>query len=500
LASSEKIAGEGVPIDCLSGLQRLEWGMRNFWRLTGKRIWAGSVIVVSVLLLTVAPVDRTPIEGASYATQTRGRIEEFGRQHANPKVGRLRAGFGRASLTPTTGVAVDEPEQGRFRALPLAGYGSRAGRPATGVMDDLWVKAVACEVGGRTGVIVALDALIVPREVADLAWPRIERELGLEQGQVYMGATHTHCGPGGWGQGVVAEIFAGDYVAGVREWICGQMLQAIQAALADLKPASVGTGGFDAPSFTRNRLVGESGRLDSRFSLLEFRQEGGGRAVVGAYSAHATVHSGRVMEFSGDYPGVWQREMESTGTQLAVFLAGAVGSHAPKPPESGAKGALSMGRALAVASNQALEKISLTNHVSWDVGCLEVDLPRLQWRITDRLRTREWFGRRLFPIRESTWLHFLRIADAVWLGTPCDYSGELALDLVDATKDSGVAPVVTSFNGDYVGYVVPSKYYGMNTYETRTMSFFGPQLPDYFDGLLRELVTVISGANGAMPP
>ena len=474
--------------------------MRNVCRVIGILVLAGTAVVVAVLLLTLAPVDRTPARGASYVMQTKVRLEELGRQHAHSKMGGLRAGFGKASLTPTIGAAVDIPEKGQFRSLPLAGYGSRAGRPATGVLDDLWVKSVACEVGGRTGVIVALDALIVPREVAELAWARLEQEVGLVQGQVYPGATHTHCGPGGWGQGIVAEIFSGGHVPGVREWICGQILRAAKAALADLKPASVGTGGFEAPSFTRNRLVGEAGRLDSRFSLLEFRQEGGGRAVVGTYSAHATVYSGRVMNFSGDYPGVWQREMESSGIELALFLAGAVGSHAPRPPDAGEKGALGMGRALAVASNQALEKISMTNRVPWAVGCLEVDLPRLQLRVTDGLRMREWIGRRLLPIRKSTWLHFVRIGDAVWLGTPCDYSGELAMDLVDATKGSGVVPVVTSFNGDYVGYVVPSKYYGMNTYETRTMSFFGPQLPDFLDGLLRELVTVISGSNWAMPP
>jgi hypothetical protein len=57
-----------------------------------------------------------------------------------------------------------------------------------------------------------------------------------------------------------------------------------------------------------------------------------------------------------------------------------------------------------------------------------------------------------------------------------------------------VTTTVTSFNGDYVGYVVPTKYYGMNTYETQVMAFFGPQLPDYFDTLLKGLVKVAAEA------
>jgi len=44
-----------------------------------------------------------------------------------------------------------------------------------------------------------------------------------------------------------------------------------------------------------------------------------------------------------------------------------------------------------------------------------------------------------------------------------------------------------SFNGDYVGYVIPTKYYALDGYEPRTMSFFGPQLPECFMAMLGEL-------------
>ena len=47
--------------------------------------------------------------------------------------------------------------------------------------------------------------------------------------------------------------------------------------------------------------------------------------------------------------------------------------------------------------------------------------------------------------------------------------------------------VITSFNGDYIGYVISPRYYHMNGYEPRVMSFFGPCVPDYFDELIRTL-------------
>lgn len=445
---------------------------------------------LSGLVATLAPVHREAFGDTGYALRTQAKLEELGRTSEGAGFGALRVGIGRVLLTPTLGAAVDDPERGQFKALPLAGYGSRAGRPATGVLDDLWVKAVALEVGGRTGVVVGADALIIPRDVADLALERLTRETGLKRDQIYLGATHTHCGIGGWGEGLVAEAFAGGFVPGSRVWMAGQLVTAALGALADLGPASAGSGRFEAPEYTRNRLVGDQGRIDPRFSLLVLRQADGDRAVVGSYSAHSTVLSGRVMEFSGDYPGAWQRAVETATGGTALFLGGAMGSHAPKPPEGGIPGVKAMAVRLAEATLRTLEGIPLTNRLRWDIRGLEIELPPTQVRVTQGFRLREWVARRVLPVGTTTWLQYLRLGDAVWLSTPCDYSGELAMELADATRNLGVSTAVTSFNGDYVGYVVPSRYYGMSTYETQTMSFFGPQLPDYFDHVLKALVTM----------
>lgn len=74
-------------------------------------------------------------------------------------------------------------------------------------------------------------------------------------------------------------------------------------------------------------------------------------------------------------------------------------------------------------------------------------------------------GRRgwAFAGRDGDPLQAWRIGDALWLSTPCDYSGELALELKSLAHTKALHAVVTSFNGDYVGYVVPAKYYAMNS-------------------------------------
>ena len=176
--------------------------------------------------------------------------------------GDLAAGFGRAKLSPTVNAAQDAPAQGQFRSLPMAGYGGRHGRPATGIHDDLYVKAVALRVQGKIGVMVGADALIIPREVTEMAVRRLEKESGLTREQLYLSATHTHSSLGGWGEGLVGEAFAGGFQPGARVWFADCLVAAVKNALADLKPAQFGHGqfnGFAVYPEPPGRRIGEGG-------------------------------------------------------------------------------------------------------------------------------------------------------------------------------------------------------------------------------------------------
>lgn len=459
---------------------------------------AGGLGTVAILGLTatLSRVNPRPFAEQDYATVAAKHLADL----AAPPGGRtwhdeLRAGFGRAPLTPKLGCFDDRPEFGEFRALPLAGYGQRQGRPATGVHDELWAKAVAFSSGGRTGVVIAADLLIVPREVADATAERLRERCGLGRDELYFGATHTHGSLGGWGIGFVAEAFAGPFNPAVRTWIVQQLATAGEQAVRDLGPAGAGGTAFAAPDLTRNRLVGDRGLVDGTFSLMLVRQTDGDQAVVGSYAAHATVMPASDMDFGGDYPGFWQRAVEEQPGTLALFLAGAVGSHSPRPPAGGLEGARRMGEILAERTAAALADVHPTNRPAFGLVTARVRLPELQVRLSDGWRLRPWVARRLLPVAEDTRLQVLRLGDQVWLSTPCDYSGELALRLKSAPGLQDRSIAVTSFNGDYVGYVVPAEYYPLNTYESRTMSFFGPQLPGYFDHVLTRLAVLAYDAN-----
>jgi hypothetical protein len=455
------------------------------------RVLAGlMVLVVVTAILCLGGVDSRPYFREPYYTKTIAQLRASAETNT-PARGELAAGFGRARLTPTVNVPQDAPAQGQFRSLPLAGYGNRHGRPAKGVHDDLYIKAVALRVQGRVGVMVGADALIIPAEVADQAIRRLVQESGLSREQIYLGATHTHCSLGGWGEGAVAESFAGGFQPEARVWFSDCIVAAVREALGDLKPARFGHGHFAAAQFIRNRLVGDLGKVDPEFSYAVLKQDPGKLAVLGVYGAHATILSSDMMEFSADYPGYWQRAVEQATGGLAEFLAGGVGSQSPVPGERGLAGAEQMGQALARMLIERLPQTPLTNSVTFGMLGLDVTMPPLNVRVSDSVRLRPWLAGRLVPARSHSFMQVFRIDDSVWISTPCDFSGELALGIKDFLQARGSSATITSFNGDYVGYVIPARYYHLNGYEPRLMSFFGPNVPDYFDELIRTMALAL---------
>ena len=455
------------------------------------RVLAGlATLAGAAVILCLDRVDNRPYFRETYYSRTTAQLQASVETNKLAR-GELAAGFGCARLSPTVNAPQDDPARGQFRSLPLAGYGGRHGKPATGVHDDLYVKAVALRVGDRLGVIVGTDALIIPAEVSDRAVRQLGREAGLSREQVYLSATHTHSSLGGWGEGKVGEAFAGGFQPDVRVWFSDCIVAAVREAIVNLKPAQFGHGRFTCAEFIRNRLVGGLGKIDPEFSYAVVKQDSGKLAVLGVYGAHATVLGSDMMEFSADYPGCWERAVELATGGMAVFLAGGVGSHSPVPPAGGLAGAEPMGQALARMLLEGLPQVPLTNSVTFGMLGLDVTMPPLNVRLSDGIRLRPWLAGRLVPARSHSFLQVFRVDDSVWISTPCDFSGELALGIKDFLRARGTSAVITSFNGEYVGYVIPSRYYHLSGYEPRLMSFFGPNLPDYFDELIRTMALTL---------
>ena len=106
-------------------------------------------------------------------------------------------------------------------------------------------------------------------------------------------------------------------------------------------------------------------------------------------------------------------------------------------------------------------------------------LPEFHIRVSDGIRLNPVLGKKLFPDVGDAYVQVARIGSLIWATSPSDFSGELALSFKNAMGKEGYKSLVTSFNGAYVGYIIPGKYYHLNEYESRLMSWFGPYMGPY---------------------
>ena len=288
----------------------------------------GFVVFLGILIFfSTGSVNVDPFVTSSYFKRTMARVDSI-RKTEMAVNDSVLAGFSKVSITPGINYATDDAVAGKFKAVPLAGFGARKGKFATGVHDSIFVKAVALKVGPKMMVFVGADLLIMPPNIIDIVTEQLAAK-GISRDQLLFSATHSHSSIGAWGPGFVGEQFAGVPNMEIQKWMVGCIVKSVVTAVADLSKSEIGYGSFDAASLTRNRFIGELGTKNNDFTYLLVNQKGKRKAVIGTFSAHATTQGAGNMEFSGDYPGYWERKMEANTYDVAVFFAGSIGSQSP---------------------------------------------------------------------------------------------------------------------------------------------------------------------------
>lgn len=454
-----------------------------------KRILKWSAVALLVLaVLFVTFVGPWPTYGASDVTREPYFQEVVALIDANvaestigAEAGPLRAGWAKEAITPPVGT-------------PLSGFGDRQGKPSTGVHDELYVRALALGEDNDTVVIVGSDMLIVPNNVADIARADAAAQTPLTPNDILFNASHTHCGPGAWAPGFVGNAFSGAYDESVVTTLGHAFGDAIIAAYNAMEPAEIAHGTIDVPEFIRNR-VRDAG-TDNQLNYLIAKQSDGDTCYLASYSAHPTVLGGKVMEFSADYPGYLYRYIETQTNEFAMYLGGAVGSMGPRPGVDGdgfAK-AQHMGEALAQRILADAEKAAFTNRAEIASVGFPFETPSLQMCPTGRSWRLSPFLIPMLGIDNIAWVQGVRVGDMFFYGTPCDMSGEIAVDMKQWAKGKGVDLWVLSFCGDYIGYVSPQRYYltadpkGDEAYEMYFMSWFGPNQEPFFTETMEHMV------------
>lgn len=455
----------------------------------GKIVGIIIALLVAVYFIATGPVDETPYFESEYYQNSNLQIDSL--KNTAVKVNdSVQAGFSRISITPQLNSAEDNFAEGKFVQLPLSGFGARKGAPATGIHDSIFVKAAALKVGDKLAVFVGADLLIMPPNIIDSAMILLTKQ-GFLREQLFFSATHTHSSLGAWGVGWVGEQFAGKYNPGLVKWLAQQIANSVTTAVSDLKPATIGTGDFCAADYTRNRLIGEKGTKNDDFSFISLEQNEGKKAVIGSFSAHSTTMGDENMEISADYPGYWERKMESTSVDCALFFAGSVGSQTNRGEGDGFEKPRFIGESLADSLNIYLQKTAMDSRITMSGITMKMPLPYYNIRLTTKTNLATFICQKLNPLPENNYLQAIRLGNMVWITTPSDFSGEYALQIKNALQVKGYKANISSFNGSYLGYIIPGRYFYLDKYEPKGMGWFGPNMGDYTMDLIHQLTEIV---------
>ena len=268
-----------------------------------------------------------------------------------------RAGAASAIITP------DE-------LIPMAGYASRD-RPADGKVTELYSKALVLESANQTkAVVVTLDLVGIDRELASEIRQIIAMKYSIVASHVLLCCSHTHSGPVvkrnlgplhfyrlNQAQRMQVERYA--------ETLRDTVVQVVGDALSRLEPSKItwGIGHSDFGVNRRNNKEADGSKLrtlgqlvgpsDYDVPVLAVRNEKGDlMSILFGYACHATVLSD--YQWSGDYPGYAQMELESRHPGcVALFFAGCGADQNPMPRRT-VELASHYGRQLAAAVDQTL--------------------------------------------------------------------------------------------------------------------------------------------------
>lgn len=404
--------------------------------------------------------------------------------------GLASAGVARIDITPPL-------EYG----CPLGGYGERMSRPAEGVHDRVFAKAlVLADLQQRFALvtidIVGLSPAIKPAVVEQLA------ESGWTAGQIMLLPSHSHTSiemnavnPANTFD--IPQI--GIHNPRVYDFLVDRIVQVIREAGGELVPFRIGTSQVQITGWNRNRR--NSPELDQDLTVTRMdRLDGRPLAVFVNFTAHPTFMSGRDMLFSGDWPGHLQRTLEALigDDVVAMYSNGAEGDQSvvarPDSGDSRYEKAERYGRELGIVAFRQWEQTATQPNVPFESHTTTIKLPERTWHPAFKETGGAEYGLteeilkemlpRLFPAEVDS--VSLRVGDLLVLGVPGEMTARLGLEIKERARTATGAkcPVIGGLADVWVSYILPPDEYRKGGYEA-SVSFYGKTLgPTIVEGVL----------------
>lgn len=377
----------------------------------------------------------------------------------------LSLGTAKTEITPPDGT-------------PLAGYGRYRGKPTSGTHDPLFARTLAIGNGDQTFVFVSLDLVLIDEEFRAAILKKIKNQISFSDRRLLLFATHTHTGSGAIGGRFWERFIMGKKQKPVFETMTDKIAGIVVEALQNQIPVTAEYGETRIDSMVENRMD-EKLDFPDRLKILRFKNQDRVAGILIFMAAHPTLAPAAESRFSADFPGVFTYALEKTYPgSTALFVNGASGDLRPhtEPVEDRFKKLTAYGLSLMEREKQiTFAPISLEGN--WRAKVERIKLPKTQIRLGG-FKLPSLLGNRIFPNR--TYFQTLRMGKLIFLTFPGEAASETGIEAEELAKARGLTPFFIGYANDYIGYMVPRRYYrDRSQYESQT-SFYGEKMEWFY--------------------
>jgi hypothetical protein len=433
-----------------------------------RRGFALVVIVILMAISLVAPINRSNLHDQPFYSNMLAMLDTM--KPIRSAQSKILASWTKVNVTPSY-------------EMPMAGYKPR--KSFESVHDSLFARILFLQSGSSRIAIVNIDLLIFPPVLKN----EIQRKLRESGAEIflYLSATHTHNGIGGWDDSTLGRVASGEFH---EEWIDSTANKIVNVITAS-KPieASVSYWESDASELVVNRIAYGKGKTDGKLRGLQLKRVDSTKALVFSFSAHPTSVTKKSLSLSVDYPGSTLKLIEQD-FDFGMFMGGMVGSHSFNRLEEQNFELVEKEGQLIYQKISARTNFTPKDSISISYAHIPIQFGPSQLRIADNWKVRNWVLGSLFGGLKGE-LTYLRIGDIIMIGTPCDFSGEIFAreGLENYVESQNKHLMVTSFNGDYIGYITHDGHYdSIKNAETRELNWVGPYYGEYFSTMIKKLI------------
>ena len=424
-----------------------------------------------ITLLLIGSINKTPLQERLFYQTMMKRLDTLKVNDSGSSP--IKIGWSKFNITPAY-------------SMPMAGYTPKD--KFESIHDSVYCRILSIENEGSKNFIVSLDLMLFPPVIKE----KVNQKL-TEQNKnyfIFYSATHTHSSLGGWEGSVVGRLALGTYQDKWIDQTVQNILIHIEKAKKSAVSSTISYWESDATEYVENRLDAAHGKVDGKLRGLTFTRHDSTKGILISYSGHPTNVELLSRIISADYPATVTNHLEKNGYEFGIFLAGMVGSHRLKGFEgTDFERIEKAGDALSKKVMAAIPQ-NLSDSLPIKSAHIPIEFGSSQLRIAKSLKVRDWAFSSLIGSLQGE-LTFLEIGNVILLGTPCDFSGEVfAEEKLDSLAAlNGKKLIITSFNGNYTGYITADQYYEKgNEEEVMALNWVGPYFGEYYSDMVKKII------------